>query len=303
LDLSQKQQDEVYDIWKAYYNGYLFSPDADMKVFNSTLIMYYLQKFLPLKRHPKNLVDANLNQSPKVINGIVNIKNKESNLDLLEELVKSRSVRGNLSPYLDLARKFDKNDFLTLLYHIGFLTIKEAGAFTIFEMPNKIIESIYFEYLSELVQLRYDYGIDVSAQEEAVIELLEHGKIDALTMLVQNFLSHISLRNAINFDEQDIKLSFLRFLFPTNQFYVYDEFPAGPGFTDLILMKTANSYSKYEYLIELKHVKKGRDDSKTEAEVQLKYQEALTQLNAYMKDQRLASRAMLKKFVVVFKGF
>ena len=40
---SQEEQDEVYHVLSQNYIGYLFSEECDVKVFNSTLIMYYLK--------------------------------------------------------------------------------------------------------------------------------------------------------------------------------------------------------------------------------------------------------------------
>jgi hypothetical protein len=299
IGLTPSQKEDIYHIWKENYNGYLFSKNSATKVFNSTLIMYYLKEFLPYQTEVEDLVDPNLNQSSHVINGLVNLKNKENNYRVIEEIIKHKVVSGRLSRFVDISKKYDKSDFITLLYSIGLLTIKEPGILTKFEMPNKIIEAIYFEFLGELFHTKYNYGIDVEDQENAIMELGEEGKIDALTKLVQDFLHHISGRNAINFDEQDIKLSYLRLLFPTDQFHVYDEFPAKQGFADLILVKSSTSYSKYEYLIELKHVKKGDKDER----VQEKYDEALKQISDYMTDNRLSMRENLKKFIVVFKGF
>ena len=63
------------------------------------------------------------------------------------------------------------------------------------------------------------------------------------------------------------------------------------------------SYSKYEFLIELKHVKRGKKDETTEARIQKQFAEGVKQIGEYMKDKRLQERPNLRKFVVVFAGF
>ena len=47
---------------------------------------------------------------------------------------------------------------------------------TQFEMPNKIIENIYLQYLSDIVQKQSDYRLDVGKQQEAIIEVGRKGK-------------------------------------------------------------------------------------------------------------------------------
>jgi len=278
VDLTKIEQEEVYDVWRQNYNGYLFSAESNTKVFNSTLIMYYLKHYLPKKKLLNDIVDPNLNQSGRTISGIVEVKNSTANYEIVEEIVKHKYVNAKLSTFIDIDKKFDKNDFVTLLFNMGFLTIKEQGMLTKFEMPNKIIEEIYFGYMRELAQIRYNYQIDVRDQERAILEMGEEGKIDAITQLVEDFLGHISGRNAIKFDEKDLKLTFLKFLFPTSQFFVFDEFPIKKGYNDLTILKSATSYAKYEFLIELKYVKKGKKDETTASRVAEKFAEVLSRL-------------------------
>jgi len=75
------------------------------------------------------------------------------------------------------------------------------------------------------------------------------------------------------------------------------------GYTDLTILKSATSYSKYEFLIELKYIKKGKKDETTEARIAEKFAKGVSQIGEYMKDKRMQGRPDLKKFVVVFAGF
>jgi len=298
--LTETEQEDVFEVFRQNYNGYLFAVNSNQKVFNSTLIMYYLKHYLPRKEALDNLVDPNLNQSGRTIMGIVDVKNQEVNYQIVEEIIRNRSISGKLSTFIDIDKRFDKNDFITLLFNIGFLTIKSKGMLTTFEIPNKIIEAVYFEYLNEMADRRHSYQIDVATQERALLEMGERGKIDTITHLVEDFLEHISGRNALNFNEQDIKLTYLQFLFPTNQYIIFDELPAKQGYSDLTILKSSVSYAKYEFLIELKYLKKSET---TDAKIEAKFSEGVQQVQGYVKDKRLQGRPHLKKFVVVFSGF
>ena len=187
-----------------------------------------------------------------------------------------------------------------MLFNMGMLTIKGFDMTTQFEMPNKIIENIYLQYLSGLVQRQSDYILDVAKQQEAIIEVGRKGEINTLTALVSEFLMHISNRNKIKFDEKYIKLVYMMILAYSNQFNVYDEFPALQGYNDLFIQKAPNSTSRYEVLIELKYIKKG---DTTDAKIEKELGSGIDQIEKYMKDVRLATRVDLKKFVVVFSGF
>ena len=180
------------------------------------------------------------------------------------------------------------------------LTIKGFDMETLFEMPNKIIENFYFQYLSELVQEQSDYTLDIAKQQQAIAEVGRKGEINALTALVSEFLTHTSNRNLIKFDEKYIKLAYMMILAYSNQFNVYDEFPALQGFNDLFIQKVPNSTARFEILIELKYIKKG---DTTEAKIEEELADGIRQIKRYMEDERIAKRESLKKFIVVFSGF
>ena len=300
VQLTSEEQTQIYNVFRENYNGYLFSEDSSIKVFNSTLIIYYLQHYLPYKLPPRSLVDANLNQSGATIESIVGLKNYEQNYKTIEEIINEKQVDGTLQSFIEIDKKFDKNDLITLLFNMGMLTIKGFDMITQFEMPNKIIENIYLQYLSVLLQRQADYTLDVARQEEAIIELGRKGEINALTALVSEFLMHTSNRNTQNFDEKYIKLTYMMILAHSNQFSVYDEFPSLQGFNDLFIQKASNSTARYEIIIELKYLKK---KDTTEIKIEKELADGIGQIEKYMKDERLAKRESLKKFVVVFSGF
>jgi len=300
VELTAEEQATIYEIFQENYNGYLFSEESDVKVFNSTLIMYYLQSYLPHKRPPRKLVDMNLNQTGATIESIVGLKNREENNQVIEEIINNKQVEGALQPFINIDDKFDRDDLITLLFNIGMLTIKGFDMETQFEMPNKIIEKIYLQYLSKLVQRQSAYDLDLFAQKQAIFELGRKGGIGALTELVSEFLMHTSSRNTIKFDEKYIKLVYMMILTHSNQFNIYDEFIARQGFGDLVILKAPNSTARHEVLMELKYIKKG---DTTEAKIEKELADGINQIGLYMKDKRLANRGEIKKFVVVFSGF
>jgi len=300
VDLTDIEQTTIFEVFKDHYNGYLFSEEADVKVFNSTLVMHYMKHYLWRNKPPSRLVDDNLNQTGATIESIVSLKNKEQNYQVIEQIIEDSQVEGTLQPFIKIDEKFDKNDLITLLFNIGMLTIKGEDILTQFEMPNKIIQNIYYEYLKNLLERQSNYTLDLQKQQDAIIDLGRHGEITLLNAVVSEFLNHTSGRNRINFDEKYIKLVYLMILAYTNQLDVYDEFPALQGYSDLFIQKTPNTTAKFEVLIELKYVKKSET---TEAKIEAAFVEGVHQITEYMQDERLSKRENLRKYVVVFSGF
>ena len=300
VGLESEEQANIFEIFRENYNGYMFSEYSERKVFNSTLIMYYLKNYLPNKQIPRSLVDPNLNQTGTTIENIVGLKNREQNYQLIEQMINDKQIGGTLQPFINIDIKFDKNDLITLLYNIGMLTIKGFDMEMQFEMPNKIIENIYLQYLSDLIQKQSAYTLDIAVQQDAIIEFGRKGKIDTLTRLVSEFLMHTSNRNTRGFDEKYIKLKYMMILNYSDQFIVYDKFPVLQGFSDVLIFKSPNSTAKYEAIIELKYLKK---EVATKEKIDEALAAGISQISKYMQDKRLANRENFKKFVVVFVGF
>ena len=296
----KREQAAVYEVLRQNYNGYLFSEETDIKVFNSTLIMYYLKHYVKRKRAPKALIDPNLNQSGMTIEHIVSLKTQEKNGEVVKRIVEGKQVLGELSTFIDIVKKFDENDFITMLFNIGLLTIKEPDVITVFEIPNKVTENVYLEYLANLMQERSHYRISVTKQKLALSELGKNGNIAPLTDLVVDFLTHTAVRNKRKFDEKYIKLVYMMLLATNNQFITYDEYPTGQGFIDLFIQKTPASYATYECAIELKHVKIGEA---THVRIEKEFLAAKGQMDRYLDDKRISERPNLKKWIIIFSGF
>jgi len=300
IQLTSDEQAEVYEIFVDNYNGYSFSEESDVKVFNSTLIMYYLKHYLPEKRLLRNLVDPNLNQSTTTIENIVSLKNPEQNYDLIRQIVEDKEITGRLQTFMDIDKRFERNDVITMLFNIGLLTIKGQGIRTRFEMPNKIIEQIYYQYLSELTQRKASHKLDIEKQELALEALGEQGDIMPLTKLVEEFLTHIANVNLRKFEEKYVKLIYLMLIYITDQFKVYDEFPAGNGFIDILLEKSPVSFAKYEILVELKYIKRKET---TPEKIEKEFQDGVRKVEDYLQDDRINQLTNLKKFVIIFSGY
>ena len=300
VQLTDLEQSNIYEVFRESYNGYLFSSNSLTKVFNSTLIMYYLKHYVDKRREPDSLVDVNLNQSGATIESIVELKNKEANYELIQQFVEDKELEGALQPFINIDKKFDEDDVITMLFNIGILTIQNLNGHVRFVMPNKIIERIYYQYLSDLTQKKVDYQINSRKRTIALNKLKEMGNIENVTKLVEEFLMHISNRNLVKFDEKYVKLVYLMILAATDQFLVYDEFPVGNGFVDILIKKSHGNHTRYNVLIELKYIKKSET---TGQRIESKLQAGITQVENYLKDERVSVLDDLKKYVIVFSGY
>jgi hypothetical protein len=68
----------------------------------------------------------------------------------LESIVKNGYIDFNLTQNFNLEGDFSDDDFLSLLFYMGILTIKAAGSSNLtFEIPNYGMKQLYFERSSQ----------------------------------------------------------------------------------------------------------------------------------------------------------
>ena len=274
--------------------------DDTRSIFNTTLVMYYLKTLSEKGRPPKDIVDDNLSATGTKIMNLAGLMNREQNYELLKELLVKGEVSGRLITSFELEKNFNRDDFLSMLFYNGYITIKEAGLRTKFKIPNYVTKVLYANYFMQITEIKDKYKADTNAIEDAMYELGENGEFEPITKCVQEFLFHTSVRDKENFHERDLKFIYEFMLNFTQQYAVYAEYPAGQGFADLFVQKATNSLAKYDAIVELKYLSK--QDEKN-ANMQKLEEDAKNQLEKYMKDKRLANQEILKKYMVMFKGF
>ncbi len=296
-----KLNEEVYKELEKNYDGYRFCLDSDEHTFNTTLVMYYLKNYVEYNKAPRDLVDSNLATTGNKIENFLNIMNPEKNYEKLVELVTTGKTSGNLVRQFELnSPRFSTDNFLSLLFYQGYITIKEVNFDVDFCIPNYVSENLYASYFEDIIENRDEYNIEVSQIRSATKAFGTTGNIEEITKVICSFLSHQSVRDKENFNEKTLKYVYSLFLSLSNKFYVYGEFPALQGFADIFVEKSSSSNAKYEAVIELKYLRK---DKSKGIDIEKLKENGIEQMKRYIKDKRLEKRENLKKFVIVFEGF
>ena len=298
-EVTPENENKVYEDLKANYDGYRFSEESEEKTFNSTLVMYYLSNYSRTKKAPKDLMDVNMNTSGDKIQRIVELVNPEENYKAVEQIILNNKVEGTLKQVV-LDKEYLSDDLLTMLFHLGYITISNVGVDIEFSIPNYITSTIYSEYLANLLTEDEKFNINTMQIKNAIKTFAKYGDITPVVEIVKEFLTHSSTRDLENFNEKTLKYVFAMFLSLSTQYEVYGEFPAVQGFADILVRKTSSSMATYEAVIELKYLSK--QNAKKVSKKKL-IKEAKAQLERYVEDKRLKQRENLKKYVIIFTGF
>ena len=134
---------------KSNYNGYHFVTPLGTALYNSTILIYFLDYFTRYGEYPKHLTDLNLRTDLMWVKRLTG-----SNSDLTHEFVAQLTTQnqipfddGMLTHKFNLSRFFEKDFFAVSFFYLGMLTRRDD--FTL-KLPNLNMRRIFVEYFNEL---------------------------------------------------------------------------------------------------------------------------------------------------------
>lgn len=303
LDISESEKKSLMDKLKEYYNGYLFHQDAKSKVFNSDMVLYFFKYYLRQHKEPEDLIDSNISSDYRKLEQLFALNEEEKTNEILESILNEELQDVVFTREFSLDNRFNADDFKSLLFYLGFLTIKEKTPVNIkLGLPNYAIKEIYFEFFSKIIEDYSGEEIFSSETRKTVAELALNGNIEPLVEEIEVILNSLSNRDLILFDEKYIKLLFISYLILSKFYNVKSEYEVENGYIDLVLFKKEIEAVNYEALIELKYIKKSDYQKQKEKLLSKKIKEAKKQLLSYGEAEEFKQKENFKKWIIIFAG-
>lgn len=279
------QREEFTSTLKLWYNGYTFNPDnTNERVYNTTLLLYFLKSYVQTGKEPRDLTDPNVKTDFNKLRFLITVDNKlNGNFSILKEIIEKRETAGRLKEAFSIGEKIDETSFVSLMYYLGLLTIKNYfGEFAIFRIPNRTIERLLWEYITQAIETGYSQlRINERFLVNSFFKMSYEGEWKAaIEYILDKFYEAISIRDFV-FHEEGIKTFMLAYLNLSPFFYARSEVEFNQGFADIYLEPILTSV-KYRYLIELKYIKSSDlKASNREKIIQETVERAKTQLQQY----------------------
>jgi hypothetical protein len=284
---------------QAYYNGYLFHKDGVHRVYNPAMMLYFFGQIIEFGNPPEYIIDLNLKTDYGRLQKLVQ---NDSNRQTLIKIMKEDGIVSEILPKFSIDMLSDNSYFVSLLFYMGLLTIKEPYLFQLkLGIPNYSIKTLYWEYLVRLMQeTSPDMSIEAQPLNEAIYALAMNGDVERFIGYISNHaFSKLSDCDLQRFDEKYIQILLLAYLFMSKTYVPMSEYEAAPGRTDIYLQRNPLlPQIKYEWIFELKYCK---TDAK-ESEIETKRNEGIEQVKQYLGSHRLGNRLDLKAAVIVFIG-
>ena len=281
-----------------YYNGYLFHPEGENRLYNPSMVLYFFNRILKEGKTPAAIIDTNLKTDYGRLKRL--IQNDKSR-DTLIQIAKEGSIVAKIIEKFSIDILFDDEYFISLLFYMGLITIKEPYLSEVrLCIPNFSIETVYWEYIRRLTQESSPLmSIETRPLNDAIQSMAMEGDLHRyINYVSQNAFSKLSDKDLKHFDEKYIKLLLLAYLFLSEIYVPMSEYETGAGYTDIYLQRNPRlPQVKFEWVLELKYLK-----TSDEKELPRAQKDASGQLHRYIHTHRLAERTDLKTATVVFIG-
>jgi hypothetical protein len=295
---NSKQQAHVLANLKKWYDGYLFSPDAKNHLYNPDMVLYFLKEFSYINTYPRNIIDVNIASDYGKIRNLFSLGTKQHHKIVLDGLIENGVIEGILTAQFSFEKEFTSDDFISLLFYLGLVSLKEAALSRLrFCFPNYVIKELYLEFFIESLKQQYELDFEVNDVRDKLEIMAQNNEVVPFINLIENALDSLSNRDFISFDEKYIKALFVGFASLSNLYFIKSEPEVEQKYPDIMFLYRPPFFPNYQFLIELKYLKKTQANK-----LQQTTKDAKNQLKDYLEFEEIKNLENLKSWLIVFVG-
>ncbi|MBF0103183.1 MAG: AAA family ATPase [Desulfobacterales bacterium] len=283
---------------RKWYNGYLFCVQANERIYNPDIVLYFLKEYRYEYQYPDSLIDINIASDYGKIRRLFDLKNRDQNHQVLDRLIQDNQVVSQITQQFSFEKPFTQQDFVSLLFYMGLISIQKGiGSDVVLAIPNYVIQGLYLEFLVEVLQEQAQVTVESMDVSAAVRQLAFENQIKPILKFVEDILKGLSNRDFQKFNEKYVKVILIALIRLSNLYYVKSEPEINRKYPDIMLLYRPPFFPNYQFVIELKYLKKSEA-----ALLKDTTQAAITQLTGYLQNEEVRSLKNLKAYVVIFVG-
>lgn len=299
--------DELIKVMKPWYDNYCFAEDryGETTMYNSVMVLNFVDNYIRSNYQiPKKMVETNIRIDYDKLRMLIrHDKEFAHDASIIQQLVTQGFVIGTLNENFPAERINDPDNFLSLLFYFGMVTID--GTYkgeTKFIIPNEVVRDQMYTYLldtykeNDLVYDRYSKG-------KLESKLAYDGQFKPYFEYIADCLKKYSSQRDKQKGEAFVH-GFTLAMTSQNKFYrPISELDNDGGYADIFLSPLCDIYKDMvdSYIIELKYCK----SQITDEQVKKLFEEASAQISRYA-DSDMVREAVkttkLHKLVVIYRG-
>ena len=299
--------DELIKVMKPWYDNYCFAEEryGETTMYNSMMVLYFVDNYIDYEYQiTKKMVETNIRIDYDKLRMLIrHDKEFAHDASIIQQLVTQGFVIGTLNENFPSERINDPDNFLSLLFYFGMVTIDGTyDGETKFIIPNEVVRDQMYTYLldtykeNDLVYDRYSKG-------KLESKLAYHGEYKPYFEYIADCLKKYSSQRDKQKGEAFVH-GFTLAMTSQNKFYrPISELDNDGGYADIFLSPLCDIYKDMvdSYIIELKYSK----SQTTDEQVKKLFEEASAQISRYA-DSDMVREAVkttkLHKLVVIYRG-
>lgn len=299
--------DELIELMKPWYDNYCFAQECydQPTLYNSNMVLYFVKNYIDNNgKAPRNMIESNIRIDYEKLRMLIR-KDKEFAHDasIIQTLVSQGYITGELKDGFPAANIVDSDNFVSLLYYFGMLTV--SGTYkgkTKLIIPNQVVREQLYTYLLNTYN-EADLSFNNHEKDELSSALAYDGAWQSYFDYIADCLKCYASQRDKQKGESFVH-GFTLAMTAQNRFYrPISEADTQSGYVDIFLSPMLEIYPdmSHSYIIELKYAKYKDPESRVE---ELRA-EAIAQTNRYADTDRVKNAigtTQLHKIVVVYKG-
>ena len=299
--------DELIKVMKPWYDNYCFAVKSYGKttMYNSVMVLNFISNYIDNEYDiPDSMVETNIRIDYDKLRMLIrHDKEFAHDASIIQQLVTQGFVIGTLNENFPAERINDPDNFLSLLFYFGMVTID--GTYkgeTKFIIPNEVVRDQMYTYLLDTYK-ENDLVYDTYAKRKLESQMAYHGNFKPYFENIADSLKRYSSQRDKQKGEAFVH-GFTLAMTSQNQFYrPISELDNDGGYADIFLAPLCDSYKdmKDSYIIELKYCK----SNSTDEQLKQLFAEASAQISRYADSdlvRELVKTTQLHKLVVIYQG-
>ena len=299
--------DELIELMKPWYDNYCFAQECydQPTLYNSNMVLYFVKNYIDNNgKAPRNMIESNIRIDYEKLRMLIR-KDKEFAHDasIIQTLVSQGYITGELKDGFPAANIVDSDNFVSLLYYFGMLTV--SGTYKVktkLIIPNQVVREQLYTYLLNTYN-EADLSFNNHEKDELSSALAYDGAWQSYFDYIADCLKCYASQRDKQKGESFVH-GFTLAMTAQNRFYrPISEADTQSGYVDIFLSPMLEIYPdmSHSYIIELKYARYKDPESRVE---ELRA-EAIAQTNRYADTDRVKNAigtTQLHKIVVVYKG-
>jgi hypothetical protein len=279
----ENKKERIIEICNKWYNSYVFSEEIDYTIYNSDMILYYIDCLIRNNREPKDLIDTNVRTDYSKLKYLIYSNKKlNGNFQMLNNLIEGKDVIvNNIKDNFSAFELTNADNFKSFMFSLGFITMRKYRVALKLSIPNETIKKLLAEFIHYAYRDFDDYSMKVDLVNEYLMNLGYDKDLKVFYYLNEVLKESSSVRDYID-GENFIKAYLISYLSLNNFYMLQSEKEINKGFADLVLEPVKHEVP-FGVILEIKYIKKNEFSDKL-------LQEKITQAKAQLKQYDLGKK-------------